>query len=142
MRQYDWAAVTLALTAAGDDEKPLLVRMESDTARITAIGPKAAPSELATAGIYAVRPSILREAESAQRDGLDSLRAFLGRLMERGYKLAGIPISQSIDVDRPTDIGVAEAFLNNMRQMKRLLGIFRERQYSPGRHLSNDALLA
>src|SRR5436190_21210596 len=25
--------------------------------------------------------------------------------------------------------------------MKRLLGIFRERQYSPGRHLSNDALL-
>jgi NDP-sugar pyrophosphorylase family protein len=113
-RQYDWAAVTLALTAAGDDEKPLLVQMESATARITAIGPKAAASELATAGIYAVRPSILVEAESAQIDGLDSLRAFLGRLMDRGYKLAGIPISRSIDVDRPNDIGVAEAFLNNL----------------------------
>ena len=25
--------------------------------------------------------------------------------------------------------------------MKRLLGLYRERQYSPGRHLSNDVLL-
>ena len=64
----------------------------------------AAPSDYATAGMYAVRSSILREAEAARRDGVDALRTFLGRLLDRGYHLAGIPIARSIDVDRPADI--------------------------------------
>ena len=112
--KYDWAAITLALTEAGDDEKPLLVQMAPETSQITALGPSAASSHLATAGVYAVRSSILREADAAQRDGLDSLRSFLGRLLERGYKLAGVPISQSIDVDRPSDIEIAETFLRSL----------------------------
>ncbi|MGH7935745.1 MAG: nucleotidyltransferase family protein [Chthoniobacterales bacterium] len=110
--QSNDAAVTLALTAPGDDEKPLLVRLGSDRLRVLAMGEGAASSH-ATAGIYAVRPSILREAEAARRDGVDALRVFLGRLLERGYPLAGIPIGQTIDVDRPADIETAEAFLRS-----------------------------
>ena len=112
-RRLEQAAVTLALTSPGNDEKPLLVRTASKDSRIIAIGEAASPSDYATAGIYAVRASILREAEAARRDGIDALRTFLGRLLERGYYLAGIPIAKSIDVDCPADIGTAEAFLRS-----------------------------
>ena len=101
------AAVTLALTSPGDDEKPLLVRTAIGSSRVEAFG----EGDHATAGVYVVRPIILREAEEARRDGIDALRKFLARLLERGYPIAGIPIARSIDVDRPADIEVAEVFL-------------------------------
>ncbi len=115
-RQLEQATVTLALTSPGDDEKPLLVRTASNDSRVVAIGEAAAPSDYATAGIYAVRPIILREAEAARRDGIDTLRKFLGRLLDRGYHLAGIPISRSIDVDHPKDIETAEIFLRGAQR--------------------------
>lgn len=107
------AVMTLALTSPGNDEKPLLVRTARGEGRIIAIGNAAAPSEYATAGIYAVRASILREADAARRDGVDALRTFLGRLLDRGYELCGIPIAESIDVDRPADVRTAVAFLRS-----------------------------
>jgi NDP-sugar pyrophosphorylase family protein len=112
-RRNEEAAVTLALTSPGNDEKPLLARCAPGDSRIVAIGAAAAPSHFATAGVYAVRASILREAEEARREGVDALRTFLGRLLDRGYHLAGIPIAQSIDVDRPGDIRTAEEFLRS-----------------------------
>ena len=112
-RKDEQAAVTLALTSPGHDEKPLFVRLGPGTSRVVAIGEAAAPSDYATAGLYAVRASILREAEAARRDGVDALRTFLGRLLDRGYQFAGIPIAESIDVDRPADIETAEAFLRS-----------------------------
>jgi NDP-sugar pyrophosphorylase family protein len=105
------AAMTLALSYPGDDEKPLLVRMKTGEARIEAFG----HGEYATAGVYGVRPIVLREADAARRDGVDALRKFLQRLLARGYHLAGIPISRSIDVDRPADIAAAEALLRGAR---------------------------
>jgi NDP-sugar pyrophosphorylase family protein len=112
-RRLDQAAVTLALASPGSDDKPFFVRTTPGNSRIVAIGDAAAPSDYATAGVYAVRGSILREAEAARREGVDALRTFLGRLLERGYHLAGIPIAQSIDVDRPGDIRTAEEFLRS-----------------------------
>jgi NDP-sugar pyrophosphorylase family protein len=103
----DEAAMTLALTSPGNDEKPLLVTMAGS--QIERLG----AGEYATAGVYAVRPIILREAEAARRDGLDALRTFLGRLLDRGYKLTGIPIARAIDVDHPADIAEAETFLRS-----------------------------
>ena len=112
-RQLDQTAVTLALASPGYDEKPLLVRTAPGTSRVVGIGDAAAPSDFATAGVYAVRASILREAEAARREGVEALRTFLGRLFDRGYHLAGIPIAQAIDVDRPSDIRTAEEFLQS-----------------------------
>src|SRR4051812_36022401 len=100
------AAMVLALTSPGNDEKPLLVQMADGSSGISAFG----EGKYATAGVYAVRPIVLREAESARRDGIDALRKFLGRLLERGYPLAGLPVARSIDVDHPADIAEAEAF--------------------------------
>ncbi len=110
--QRGHADVTLALTAHIDDERPLLVRLEGST--VVAIGDAAAPAEYATAGYYAVRPSILREADEARRDGVSALRVFLERLLARGYRLDGIVSAASIDVDRPPDVEAAEAFLRRV----------------------------
>jgi hypothetical protein len=79
-----------------------------------AIGDAAAPAEYATAGYYGVRASILREADEARSDGVGALRLFLERLLARGYRLDGIPSPASIDVDRPPDVAVAEAFLRRV----------------------------
>ena len=114
-RQLTNAHLVLALTSPGNDEKPLLVRLAPQDSRVIAIGEAAAPSAYATAGVYAVRPIVLREAGAARRDEIDSLRNFLGRLLERGYSLAGLPIPHSIDVDHPADIETAETFLRSAK---------------------------
>jgi NDP-sugar pyrophosphorylase family protein len=114
-RRLEDADVILALTTPSNDEKPLFVRCATNDSRITAVGEAAAPSDFVTAGLYLARASILREAEAARRDGLDALRKFLGRLLERGYHLAGIPIAKSIDVDHPADIEIAEEFLRTLK---------------------------
>jgi choline kinase len=103
------AAVTLALTTAIDDEKPLLVRR--DGARIVALGAEASGGIEATAGYYAVGPAILAEADAARRDGLDALRKLFERLLARGYRLDGVTMPDSIDVDRPVDVASAERLL-------------------------------
>ena len=109
--KLDPAAVTLALTSPTADENPLHVRLEPGNSRVIAIGSAAVPSQYVTAGVYAVRPTILLEADAARRDGVDALRIFLGRLLDRGYEIAGIPITETIDVDCPADIETATAFL-------------------------------
>lgn len=105
--------VALALTPPAKDDKPLLVRIEGS--RVTAIGDDANPSDWATAGLYLVHQSILGEAEAARREKLDALRKFLARLLDYGYEIAGIPISKSIDVDRPADVNAAEEFLRTLQ---------------------------
>ena len=70
-RHLERPAVALALTSPGNDEKPLLVRTAPGDSRVVAIGEAAAPSQYATAGLYAVRSSVLREAEAARREGIE-----------------------------------------------------------------------
>jgi NDP-sugar pyrophosphorylase family protein len=112
------ADLTLAVSREWDDEKPLLVEVTAP-GRVTAIGEAvrsdAAGRAFATAGYYAARSSILREAAAARAEGLAALRSFLGRLVERHYDVRAVPVLPAIDVDRPTDIAAAEAFLNQVR---------------------------
>lgn len=107
------AAITLALTDVVDDEAPLLVKLAGR--RVAAIGEDAGDdAPWATAGYYLVRPSILAAADAARRDGLARLRAFLARLVERGYRVDGVPVLESIDVDRPLDVDAAEALIRRV----------------------------
>jgi NDP-sugar pyrophosphorylase family protein len=116
------ADLTLAVTGQWDDEKPLLVEVDGD-GRVIAIGdairqpvaPAAPGRVFATAGYYTVRPTVLQEADAARAARLGALRAFLGRLVERGYAVAAVPVAPAIDVDRPADVAAAEAFLKQVR---------------------------
>jgi NDP-sugar pyrophosphorylase family protein len=122
------ADVVLAVNEPGNDEKPLLVRL-NEGGQVTSLGdpplpdrgtpggagPTGSSSVYATAGFYMVRPSILREAETARSAGLTALRMFLGHLLARGFRLAAVPVGRSIDVDHPVDIEAAEQFLKGVR---------------------------
>jgi NDP-sugar pyrophosphorylase family protein len=116
------ADVALAVTGGWDDEKPLLVEVDA-AGRVIAMGDAIrqqalheAPGRVfATAGYYAVRSTILSEADLARADGLAALRSFLGRLVDRGYGVVAVPVAPAIDVDRPADVAAAEAFLKQVR---------------------------
>ena len=101
---------TLAVTSFVDDESPLWVRLGAN-AEILALGPAAAGSGWVTSGAYFFHPSVYDHVGEARRKRLGRLREFLAMLVERGERLFGHRAGDSIDVDRPQDIAVAERFL-------------------------------
>jgi NDP-sugar pyrophosphorylase family protein len=106
------ADMVLALTSRIDDEKPLTVEIQPHPAgagvEVLRFGGQGA---YATAGYYLVRASVLREAAAGRAANLGALRLFFGHLLDCGYSVAGICMPDSIDVDRPADIGAAEMLL-------------------------------
>jgi len=104
------ADLTLALTTLVDDEQPLRVRLDEGR-RVSAIGAAAEGSPFVTAGYYFVHTRVLSEADAARRDGVSALRTFFARLIERGYRIDGVLMPDSIDVDRPSDVVEAERLL-------------------------------
>jgi NDP-sugar pyrophosphorylase family protein len=108
----DDADAVLAVNSFIDDDKPLYVRCDTRR-RITAIGEDAGGSRLVTAGFYVFSPIIFREIEAARALRLTALRQFLAYLLGRGYRLYAEPVAKSVDVDRPEDIAVADAFVRS-----------------------------
>jgi hypothetical protein len=106
------ADLILALTSRLEEDKPLKVEFEPRPpgagVEIVRFGGE---GKYATAGYYLVRASVLREAAASRAAGLGALRLFFARLLDRGYSVAGICMPDSIDVDRPADIGAAELLL-------------------------------
>jgi NDP-sugar pyrophosphorylase family protein len=117
------ADVVLALTDHIDDEKPLMAELRGseldangDRAdadyRILALGEKSdVQSCYATAGYYWAHRRVLGEADTVRRQGRPALRKFFGHLQDEGYRLYGLPMPDSIDVDRPRDLEAAERLL-------------------------------
>lgn len=106
----DRADGVLALATFIDDEKPLWARVDAE-GRIVALGAGATGSGLVTAGFYAFKPVIFKEIDTARQRRFTALRQFLAHLLERGYEIYGERVAKTVDVDRPEDIAVAEAFV-------------------------------
>jgi NDP-sugar pyrophosphorylase family protein len=106
------AAGVLAVHTHIEDEKPLHLRID-DGQRIVAIGPAALDSPLITAGLYVFTPGIFAEIGGARAARYTALREFLAHLCERGYPLFAVHVEKTIDVDRPEDVVVAEAFIRS-----------------------------
>jgi NDP-sugar pyrophosphorylase family protein len=102
--------VVLAVSDFVDDEKPLWVRLDAE-GRVEALGPTAHGSGLVTAGFYVFDPVIFTETGVARAERFTALRQFLGHLLARGYRMAGVRVAKTVDVDRPEDIAVAEAYV-------------------------------
>jgi NDP-sugar pyrophosphorylase family protein len=106
---------TLALTGFVDDEKPLWAAMDG-FCQITAMGDAARGSPFITAGFYYFSPDIFDEIAAARRKKFNSLRQFLGHLIDKGYPIHGVPVPKTIDVDHPEDIEKAEAYLEEINE--------------------------
>jgi NDP-sugar pyrophosphorylase family protein len=104
------ADLVLGVTTFVDDEKPLRVSIAAG-GRVLALGDAARSSPWVTAGIYLISPKVFAEIDHARRAGFAALRDFLRHLVESGYSVTAVPVGKCIDVDRPEDITVAEAFI-------------------------------
>ncbi len=102
----------LAVNGFVDDEKPLWAQLGPGE-RITALGPSAQSSGLVTAGFYVFEPRIFDEIGAARRARFTALRQFLGHLLARDYRLYGEVVGKVVDVDRPEDVAIADAFVRS-----------------------------
>jgi NDP-sugar pyrophosphorylase family protein len=95
-------ASVLAVTPLIADENPLRVTVDRD-GRIRELG--GSSGTLATAGIY----MLSERARAAVPPPLPRLRDFLGWLLEQGEPLYAESIEAVVDVDRASDVALAEA---------------------------------
>jgi NDP-sugar pyrophosphorylase family protein len=102
-------ATVLAVTPFVADEKPLRVTLGGE-GRVIAIGGET--GDAVTAGIY-LFPEPVRSLRAPE--ALGRLREYLGWLVERGGPVLGIPIETVVDVDRPEDVRLAEAFAAGLK---------------------------
>jgi NDP-sugar pyrophosphorylase family protein len=100
----------LSYTSFIDDENPLYIEVDPGD-RVVALGEAAAGSPHVTAGLYGVSPTVMPRLRQAVAMGKKKLRSFLGFVIEGGATVRGYRLSKAVDVDRPADLEVAEAFL-------------------------------
>jgi NDP-sugar pyrophosphorylase family protein len=99
------AGTVLAVTPLVADEKPLWARLDGG-GRVVGLGESG--GDLVTAGLY-----LLSERIRGLRPppGLERLREFLGWLVRSGEPVYGEIIETVVDVDRASDVALAEALV-------------------------------
>jgi NDP-sugar pyrophosphorylase family protein len=102
------AAAGLALTSFVDDEKPLYADIDA-AGIVTALGEKCVRKQYVTCGLYHMTTPVAKNMPEGHK--FPSLRRYLASLVDAGTKVAGFPLSKTLDVDRPEDVAQAEGFL-------------------------------
>lgn len=102
------AEAGLALTGHVDDEKPLWADIDA-AERVTALAADAKDRRLVTCGLYYLTRRAAERLPAAADHG--RLRDFWTALARSGARVQGVPLSKTLDVDRPEDLAAAEAFL-------------------------------
>ncbi|MFA6092441.1 MAG: NDP-sugar synthase [Elusimicrobiota bacterium] len=102
------AQAALALTRFVDDEKPLWADV-SQKGAVTALGDGALRRQTVTCGVYALRAAAARAMPPAET--YTKLRDFWSSLLDSGVPVRGVVLSDTVDVDRPEDVGTAERLI-------------------------------
>lgn len=101
------AEAGLALTTHVDDEKPLWADVD-EVGLVRGLGENAKTRRFVTCGLYYMTRASASLLPAAGKHG--RLRDYLSDLAADA-RVAGILLSKSLDVDRPSDLAAAEAFL-------------------------------
>lgn len=124
MREGDWMAVAravedglaggaeavLAVTPFVDDESGVYVSIDGDR-RVRGISDAPIEPVLVTGGVYGFAPTARALAVQAVAEGLHRMRAFLGMLVSHGRCVLAVEVPRIIDLDRPSDLAAANAWL-------------------------------
>jgi NDP-sugar pyrophosphorylase family protein len=98
----------LALTGHVDDEKPLWADVDA-AGRVTAVGDAVRTRLRVTCGLYYMTRAAAGRLPAASAHA--RLRDFWSALASSGARVSGTTLSKTLDVDRPTDVAAAEAYL-------------------------------
>ncbi len=96
------------LTSFVDDEKPLWASV-SQEGLVTGFG--AEPTSAVTSGMYFLSPQAMEMALELLNSGTSRMRNFLAKLAERKVRVKSFEVTKTIDVDHPSDLEKAAAFL-------------------------------
>lgn len=102
----------MGVTDYVDDEKPLYVKVDDETLRVTGYSDNASEgSHFVSGGIYCMNQKALSLLPKAKNEGVKRMRGFQHFLVDAGLKVQAWPFSKVIDIDHATDIDKATAFL-------------------------------
>jgi hypothetical protein len=124
MRRSDWRAVyaeasdalaagadaVLAVTPYVDDERPVWVA-RTTTGFVGRLSARPVSPPCVTGGVYAFTPPARAAARTSLNDGLSRMRDFLADLLDHGARVATTEVARIVDVDRESDLVVAEALV-------------------------------
>jgi len=123
MRPEDWRAVyqaterylgegadmVLAVTPYVDDESPVYVSRQG--VEVRAVSDQATDPPCVTGGVYGLSIGSRRAAVAAVGRGVYRMRGFLKALVADGRRVAAVEVARIIDIDRPSDLQTANAWL-------------------------------
>src|SRR6266487_5882025 len=124
MRREDWEAVyrgterqlaegadmALAVTPYVDDESPVYVRRGEGGFVLTVSDDPIHPP-CVTGGVYGLSAGVRRAAADAVGGGVHKMRRFLKAVVAEGGRLGTVEVPRIIDIDRPSDLQTANAWL-------------------------------
>ena len=102
----------MGVTDYVDDEKPLYVKVDGDSLRITGYADNAFEGcHFISGGIYCMNQKALSLLPKAKYEGVKRMRGFQQYLVDAGLNVQAWPFSKVIDIDHATDIDKATQFL-------------------------------
>jgi NDP-sugar pyrophosphorylase family protein len=124
MRPADWRAVfraterhleggaemVLAVTPYVDDESPVYVIRGGDD-DVRAVRDEPVDPPCVTGGVYGLSPGMRGAAADAVSAGGHRMRGFLKAVVADGRRVAAVAVPRIIDIDRPSDLQHANAWL-------------------------------
>jgi len=100
----------LAVTPFVDDEAALYVSADAG-GRVRRLSATPLEPVSVTGGVYAFAAGVRPLAAEAVADGVVRMRNFLARLVDRGLTVTAVSVPRIIDLDRPSDLEAANAWL-------------------------------
>jgi NDP-sugar pyrophosphorylase family protein len=124
MRPADWWAVygateryfeegaemVLAVTPYVDDESPVYV-IRGGAGDVRALSDEPVNPPCVTGGVYGLSAGMRRAAADAVSGGGHRMRGFLKMVVADGRRVASVEVPRIIDIDRPSDLQHANAWL-------------------------------
>lgn len=129
MRPEDWKAVygavarhlgegaelVLAVTPYVDDESPVYVSRREEgggaDGDVNAVSDEPLTPLCVTGGVYGLSAAARGAAADAVARGVHKMRAFLKSQVSAGWRVAAVEVPRIIDIDRPSDLQTANAWL-------------------------------
>jgi len=93
------------------NDKSGLYVTRAATGDVVAFEQAAGAAPCVTGGVYALGPAVRPLADEALRLGVSRMRGFLDWLVRRKVRVATIEVPRIIDLDRATDLSLANAWL-------------------------------
>ena len=106
----DGADAVLAVTRFVDDESPVYVT-RGGAGDVEAVSDEPLHPPCVTGGVYGLSIGARRAAADAVDRGAHKMRRFLRALVVEGRRVAAVEVPRIIDIDRPSDLRTANAWL-------------------------------